>query len=234
MSFDRPSLSIRWAGQRHLRLAFHGTAAAALAAVQRSYRQLKTTPIPGLVDITPAAQTLLLEFELLGLPDSALEQQVLAALATDPTTSADQVDRLVEIPVCYGGEFGPDAEAVAGLQSLSTGELFALHAAADYRVQFIGFVPGFAYLGPVPAQIATPRHDRPRPVVPAGSVGLAGDRTGVYPRATPGGWQLIGRTPLVLFDAHLDPPNLLAPGDRVRFRAIDRDEFRHIQRPRRR
>jgi KipI family sensor histidine kinase inhibitor len=123
----------------------------------------------------------------------------------------------IDIPVIYGGAGGPDLEAVAELAGCPVSEVIARHAARTYRVYMLGFVPGFAYMGTVDPAIAAPRHRVPRERVPAGSVGIAGQQTGVYPVESPGGWQLIGRTSTVMFDAARTPPSLLSPGDRVRF-----------------
>jgi inhibitor of KinA len=133
--------------------------------------------------------------------------------------------RKVEIPVCYGGEMGPDLAAVAARAGLSPEAAVALYGAAEYVVQAIGFSPGFPYLTGLPKKLHTPRKDTPRESVPAGSVGIGGAQAGVYPIATPGGWNLIGRTPLRLFRAEETPPALLQTGDQVRFRAITPEEF---------
>jgi inhibitor of KinA len=134
--------------------------------------------------------------------------------------------RTVVIPVCYGGEFGPDLEEVARFHGMTEEEVIAIHAQGRYRVYMIGFSPGFAYLGGLSPKIATPRRATPRTRVPAGSVGIAGSQTGVYPLATPGGWQIIGRTPLALFRPVHDEPSLLRAGDIVQFRPITEDEYR--------
>ncbi|QNU37440.1 5-oxoprolinase subunit PxpB [Geobacillus sp. 44B] len=134
--------------------------------------------------------------------------------------------RTVVIPVCYGGEFGPDLEEVARFHGMTEEEVIAIHAQGRYRVYMIGFSPGFAYLGGLSPKIATPRRATPRTRVPAGSVGIAGSQTGVYPLATPGGWQIIGRTPLALFRPEHDEPSLLRAGDIVQFRPITEDEYR--------
>jgi TIGR00370 family protein len=131
----------------------------------------------------------------------------------------------VEIPVCYGGEYGPDLEEVAAYCGLGGDEVVALHSGADYVVHAVGFAPGFAYLGGLPEKLRTPRKATPRTRVPAGSVGIGWMQTGIYPLETPGGWQLIGRTPLVLFDSGRATPALLSVGDRVKFRAIGAEEF---------
>lgn len=133
--------------------------------------------------------------------------------------------RRVEIPVCYGGELGPDLGAVAERAGLGGADAAALHAGADYLVYAIGFTPGFPYLGGLPAPLHTPRRDTPRARVPAGSVGIGGAQTGVYPLASPGGWQIIGRTPLALFRPAENPAALLRPGDLVRFRSITQAQF---------
>lgn len=125
--------------------------------------------------------------------------------------------RTVEIPVVYGGSAGPDLDNVVRHTGLSTKEVIERHSSAEYVVYFLGFLPGFAYMGGLDASLATPRHTTPRVSIPAGSVGIGGEQTGIYPMASPGGWQLIGRTALQLFDPSQQPPTLLRPGDRVRF-----------------
>jgi KipI family sensor histidine kinase inhibitor len=125
--------------------------------------------------------------------------------------------REIVIPVVYGGADGPDLAEVARHAGMTADEVVAAHSGAAYDVFFLGFQPGFAYLGGLPPALATPRRDTPRVRVPAGSVGIGGAQTGIYPAASPGGWNLIGRTAVTLFDPHADAPALLAPGDRVRF-----------------
>lgn len=133
--------------------------------------------------------------------------------------------RIVEIPVCYGEEFGPDLEAVAEYHNISTSEVIDIHSKGEYLVYMIGFAPGFPYLGGMSEKIATPRHHSPRLLIPAGSVGIAGMQTGVYPISTPGGWQLIGRTPFELFCPNESPPTLLQSGDIVKFVPISLKEY---------
>jgi inhibitor of KinA len=137
--------------------------------------------------------------------------------------------RTVEVPVCYGGEFGPDLPRVAALAKLSPEEVVRRHSAAEYLVHLVGFAPGFPYLGGLPRELQTPRHAKPRMVVPPGSVGIGGEQAGIYPLATPGGWNLIGRTPLRLFRPEQNPPVLLAAGDRVKFRPIPPGEFAKLE-----
>lgn len=135
----------------------------------------------------------------------------------EESEALDPESRYIEIPVVYGTAAGPDLGEVARHAGLSEKQVVELHSSIDYVVWFLGFQPGFPYLGGLPEQLATPRRDEPRLQVPAGSVGIGGAQTGIYPLATPGGWQLIGHTPLPLFDPHRDEPVLLQPGDTVRF-----------------
>lgn len=142
-----------------------------------------------------------------------------------PPSSAMGERAIVVIPVCYGGEYGPDLEAVARHARLSRDEVIGRHVAAEYTVAMLGFAPGFPYLLGLDAALHVPRRTDPRTRVPAGSVAIGGGQTGIYPRELPGGWNLIGRTPRVLFDPERNPPCLLAPGNRMRFRAIDAQAF---------
>jgi len=135
------------------------------------------------------------------------------------------VARVIEIPVCYGGEHGPDLGLVAEHCGLEAEDVVSKHRGADYLVHAIGFAPGFSYLGGLPAKLHTPRRPTPRVSVPTGSVGIGGAQTGIYPMSTPGGWQLIGRTPLALFRPDATEPALLRVGDRVKFRSITAEEF---------
>lgn len=154
-------------------------------------------------------------------PLDEAERWLRARLAADAEVAGSRRGgRLVDIPVHYGGDDGPDLAAVAAHAGLHMDDVVALHCGADYLVAMLGFAPGFPYLLGLDPRLATPRREVPRTHVPAGSIGIGGAQTGVYPRAGPGGWQLIGRTAITLFDAARDPPAFLAPGDRVRFVAI--------------
>lgn len=170
----------------------------------------------------PAYASVLVPIEPLELtPDEAMTHlAALAATIANPGADpgADPETATVEIPVRYGGPDGPDLEEVAERAGLRPPDVVELHAGTIYRVYLLGFVPGFAYLGTVPGAIAAPRRPSPRPRVPAGSVAIAGEQTGVYSLETPGGWNLIGRTDRVLWDPRREPPALLAPGMRVQFR----------------
>ncbi len=212
-----------------MRAAFTGPGPAC-AAVHSAFARLRPLSIPALLDITPAYATLLLEFDPATLDPAGAELAVREALraldAVSPSAPKAASTRFVEIPACYAPECAPDIAQVAGLHGLTTHQVATLHAGAEYTVAFIGFSPGFPYLVGLPDRLATPRLSAPRPRVPAGSIAIGGDQAGIYPSATPGGWRLIGRTPLRLFDPAREPPSLLTIGDRVRFTPITLEAFR--------
>jgi len=214
MSTAPPPLLIRPLGEAALCCAVN--APIALEHQQRIW-QLGTglAQTEGVLGLIPGMNNLTLTFDPLNTDSLALEQAA-HALWAKPLRQ-QQAGRLVEIAVNYGGEDGPDLADVAAHCGLSTDEVVRRHTEVEYVVYFIGFQPGFAYMGGLDASLATPRRAEPRVAVPAGSVGIGGAQTGIYPLATPGGWQLIGRTALPLFDPKAEPPTLLAPGDRVRF-----------------
>ena len=186
--------------------------------VIRLAARLQTSVGHAVRDIVPGYCSVAVHFDPLHTDVGALERVI-----TDEALRIEEVDavadsaRVIDIPVQYGGNAGPDLAAVAEFAKCSEDEVVKRHSARRYRVYMLGFVPGFAYLGRVDSSIAAPRHRVPRERVPAGSVGIAGEQTGVYPIATPGGWQLIGRTTSVMFDSTRTPPSLLHPGDIVRF-----------------
>lgn len=198
----------------------------ALPRVRALAAALGRDPIAGVVDVVPAFATVTVFYEIAHIGSYAQLCSQLEGRAARADAALLSVDtRTVEIPVCYGGDFGPDLSEVAARASLTVAEVIALHSGADYLAHAIGFAPGFAYLGGLPEKIHTSRRNTPRPSVPAGSVGIGGEQTGVYPLATPGGWNLIGRTPLKLFDPASATPALLRAADRVKFRAITVEEF---------
>lgn len=180
--------------------------------------------LPGVRDVVPAYRSVAVYFDPLRTDTSRLLERLGELADTLPAATAPG-GATVRVPVCYGGEFGPDLSDVARFAQLPEDETIRLHAAGSYRVFMLGFLPGFAYLGPVPAQLAIPRRPIPRASVPAGSVAIAGGQTAVYPFETPGGWQVIGRTPLKPFDVGRESACLFSPGDRVEFYAIERAEF---------
>lgn len=185
---------------------------------------VRRTNLDGVEDIVPGYCSLLILFDPLKKSYAALLQEI-QSLNQNLVYGNPRQTRRLEIPVCYGGDYGPDLEDIATLHQLSEAEVIRQHSSSDYLVYFIGFCPGFPYMGEVPSSIATPRLARPRIRVPSGSVGIAGSQTGIYPIETPGGWRLIGQTPVKLFDPSSEPPNLLRAGDSVRFVPISPAEF---------
>ena len=188
---------------------------AAGEAARGLHRTLSARPVPGQIDLHPAYASLLVRFDAIVAAPEEVESAIRRRLEDGGVD--DAAPRTIEVPVRYGGVDGPDLESVAQATGLPPDEVVAAHAEALYRVCFVGFSPGFPYLEGLPERLATPRHPAPRRRVPAGSVAIAGAQAGIYPLATAGGWNLIGRTDLVLFDARRNPVSLLAAGDRVRF-----------------
>ena len=185
---------------------------------------LQKHPFPGMVEYVPAFTTVTVFYDPLRLSFKeacAALEQILAEVADTGITTP----RTVEIPVCYGGELGPDLKFVAEHNELSIDEVVQIHSSGEYLVYMIGFAPGFAYLGGMSERIGTPRRQVPRLSIPAGTVGIAGMQTGMYPIETPGGWQMIGRTPVSLFRPNHSTPSLLQAGDIVRFCPISRWEY---------
>jgi inhibitor of KinA len=187
-------------------------------------------PLPGLIEYIPAYTTLTLFYDP-GRWSYRELRATLEKMVAELRGRNESPPRTVEIPVCYGGEFGPDLDWVAQHAGLSAEEVVRIHSCADYLTYMIGFAPGFPYLGGMPERIAAPRRAAPRLRIPAGSVGIAGTQTGVYPIETPGGWQLIGRTPRALFRPQSNPPSLLRAGDLVRFLPISREQYAAWQEP---
>lgn len=186
------------------------------------HAHLRREPPPGVVDAVPAARTLLVEFDPLTFDRAAFLRQ---AAFWENDFAALGAPRRHEVPVWYGGPAGVDLEEISAARGMSPGQFAEAHSAATYTVAFLGFTPGFPYLTGLPDELAAPRLETPRTQVPAGSVAIGGSFTGIYPSGTPGGWRLIGRTPLELFDASRESPALLAPGDTVRFVAIAGERF---------
>ena len=220
--FGDASLLISFGSTVDAGLAARSQAVAAAVDAARVGMPSIGRPVPAhasvLVPFDPLAITL---DEVVGIAQRALGTvDAPPAVRANEGTGDDPGDRArgaIEIPVRYGGIDGPDLEPVAELHGLRPADVVELHASATYRVLFLGFAPGFAYLGGLPAALATPRRTSPRERVPAGSVGIAGEQTGVYPLAMPGGWQLIGRTDIALFDPDRPEPALFRPGAAVRF-----------------
>jgi len=194
------------------------------ARVRRFCHLLTGNLHDAILNVHPVYASVLVTFEP---RESDLEE--IGALLDLLLRKVDEIEdppaRTVEIPVCYGGEHGPDLAEVARMCGLPPEEVIERHVAGEYSVYFLGFAPGFAYLGNIDERIAAPRREVPRSEVPPGSVGINGRQTGIYPLATPGGWRLIGRTPLKIFDPQRERPSVLAFGDRVKFYAITPKEF---------
>ena len=198
-----------------------------LDAVLRATQKLEGAKIPGVTELVPAYTTIGIFFDpgrIEGFDE--LRTNIERTLAQESERApAGVADSTIEVPVCYEGEFAPDLEEVARTAGLSPDEVIRRHSTASYRVSCVGFTPGFPYLSGLPRELATPRRASPRKEVPAGAVAIGGTQTGIYPRKSPGGWNIIGRAPLRLFDVERNPPALFQAGDRVRFRKISRDEF---------
>jgi inhibitor of KinA len=204
--------------------------------VQAASARLDSARLPGVVDQVPAFVSIAVHYDpaaVAGNPSVGPYDRIAASLRdvlAGLRASDARVAKVVEVPVCYGGDLGPDLDDVAQRHSLSPDDVVRIHSEAEYLVYMVGFMPGFAYMGGLPEELATPRRSSPRTVVPARSVGIGGEQTGIYPMASPGGWNLIGRTPLDVFDPNREPATLLSAGDRVRFRAISLDEYRASRR----
>lgn len=184
--------------------------------------------IRGVGECVPTYRSLLITYDSTKLEYAKLVSEIKNLEKTLKTYSSRGRERKTIIPVVYGGDFGPDLQQVAEYHSLKEDDVIRIHSAHEYMVYMIGFIAGFPYLGELLDEIATPRLTTPRIRVPEGSVGIAEKQTGIYPREAPGGWQIIGRTPVKLFDASWHPPALLQPGDVVKFQSISIAEFQQI------
>lgn len=184
--------------------------------------------IDGVYETVPTYCSLTIHYAPEKIRYEELQERLEALLAV--SHKAQKLNTIVmEIPVVYGGEYGPDLETVAAHNGMSTEDVIRIHSGAEYLIYMLGFTPGFSYMGGMDESIATPRLKTPRVLIPAGSVGIAGKQTGIYPIDSPGGWQLIGRTPVKLYDAHRDTPILLDAGLHVKFIPIDEAEYKRIE-----
>jgi KipI family sensor histidine kinase inhibitor len=235
-------IAVDWLGDRALLLRFGETIDRDVnVRVHFAAQALCDARVRGVTEIVPAYASLCVHYDpaMLSTPGEAARNILIAHLldaigedgAHARPATVDSVElAAVEVPVCYGGDFGPDLADVAAHANLATAEVVAMHAAAEYQVAMLGFAPGFPYLLGLDQGLHTPRRAQPRTRVPAGAVAIGGAQTGIYPRELPGGWQIIGRTPLALFDTARASPALFAPGQRVRFRAIDAQTFAAMSR----
>ncbi len=218
-----------------VRKNFDGAPDEALNAVLATRRLLENAHLPGVIELAPAYTTVGVFFDPVRVvasgakPDEVFEwlaERIREVILNANEVRADRMETSpIQIPVCYDAEFALDLDEIAQHAGLGAQEVVDLYCASEYRVHCIGFTPGFPFLGGLPSKLATPRRSTPRKEIPAGSVAIGGTQTGIYPVQSPGGWNLIGRTPLRLFDPQKNPPALLRAGDRVRFCAISRDEF---------
>jgi len=197
--------------------------------IRKLLRLLEAKPVAGIRNLHPAYCSVLVKFDPLKRRHEQLEEILKQYLGRLEDVTLPE-PRQVEIPVCYGGEHGPDLIDVSEIRGMTPAQVVELHSSTTYVVYFLGFVPGFAYLGELPEALVTPRLPTPRRNVPPGSVGIAGRQTGVYPVATPGGWRLLGRTPLSMLRPEQDGFSLLSIGDRVRFTPINQQQFAALER----
>ena len=202
---------------------------AAHERVLKLLRLLQQDPPRWIRNVQPAYCSLLVNFDM-SLADHVEVEETIRSYEQRTEEHRAPKTSTVEIPVCYGGEFGPDLDEVAAVHGLKPAQVIEVHSSETYHAYFLGFAPGFAYLGDLPAAIATPRLSSPRKRVPAGSVGIAGRQTAVYPMVTPGAWRLLGRTPLRMFRADHKTMGLISIGDQVRFRPITNREFGELER----
>ena len=206
------------------------------------FHSLNKEPLPGMIEVVPAYSSLTIYYDVFKLKKLVETNQTvyewikaqLEKRLQKPLTQVDSLSRLVKIPVCYEKEFGLDLEEIAEQKNITVEEIIHVHLSKTYRVYMLGFLPGFPYMGETDEQIKMPRKMQPRQRVEAGSVGIVGKQTGIYPLVSPGGWQIIGCTPLKLFEAHPNLPQrkaqndsicLLSPGDNVQFYSISKHEF---------
>ncbi len=201
--------------------------------VMNFIQAIESNPFKGFLEAVPTYNTVtvfynpLLVFHSYPKQHSVFETvyERVQNYATQHGEYVKEASNIVEIPVLYGGEFGPDLDLIAHRNQLRTEEVIQIHSERDYLVYMIGFAPGFPYVGGMDERIEAPRKENPRKSIPAGSVGIAGKQTGIYPFESPGGWQIIGRTPAELFLPERNPPTLIQPGDRLRFVPIDAEEY---------
>ena len=197
--------------------------------IRQVIEQIKLLQLDGIIELVPTYCALLVQYDAMVYTYSDICRTINPILQESVTDSANERVTIVEIPTIYGGEYGPDLGFVASHNHISEAEVVSIHSGPDYLVYMLGFIPGFTYLGGMDSRIATPRLSSPRTLIPAGSVGIAGEQTGTYPSDSPGGWQIIGRTPLTMYDMSKKQAALLRAGDYVRYVPIDENEFHRIK-----
>jgi len=200
------------------------------------FQQIKSTSLSYIKDVVPAYSSIAVHYNVVQVLEKSKTQTAFKTVSKEikkllngETEMLAQATRKIKIGVCYSAAFGIDLEEMANKKNIFVDEIISLHMSKKYRVYTIGFLPGFAYMGEVDEKIAIPRRQQPRTNIPAGSVGIAGKQTGIYPLNSPGGWQIIGRTPVKLFDKGSDEPVFFKPGDEVEFYSITEDEFENYK-----
>ena len=197
--------------------------------IRQTIERIKELQLEGIIELVPTYCALLVEYDAMLYSYSEICNIIEPTLEEGMTNTTNELVTVVEVPTVYGGEFGPDLRFVASHNHLSEDEVISIHSGTDYLVYMLGFIPGFTYLGGMDSRIATPRLSSPRTLIPAGSVGIAGEQTGTYPSDSPGGWQIIGRTPVTMYDMSKAQAALLKAGDYVRYVPIDESEFHRIK-----
>ena len=196
--------------------------------ISATVRLLKSQQTQGVIDIIPAFCSLLINYDprVISFDDLKTRLEILVKM---DVKAGEEKKKVYEIPVCYGGEYGPDLENIAEHAGLSVEEVIKIHSSRDYLIYMLGFLPGFSYLGGLDERIHTPRLANPRIKISAGSVGIGGSQTGIYPLDSPGGWQLMGMTPVKTYDPEREVPILVEAGDYIRFVPIDEEEYKRIK-----
>lgn len=196
--------------------------------VMALYQAINSCHIEGIEELIPTYCSLMVQYN----PSKVVHKELINRLK-ELSENLDQEiktkQRIIEVPVIYGQEFGPDIEFVASHNNITVDEVIQIHISQDYLIYMLGFTPGFPYLGGMSDEIETPRLETPRNKIPVGSVGIAGKQTGIYPIESPGGWQLIGRTPITLYDPYREPPILMQAGDFIRFVSVGLEDYRQIE-----
>lgn len=217
------------AGDSSILLQFGNTIDPAInRKIAATVQLMREQHINGVTDVIPAFCSLLINYDPRVISYEQIKGRMEALVKID-VTAGDTRKRVFEIPVCYGGVYGPDIQNIADHAGMSVEEVIQIHTSRDYLIYMLGFLPGFTYLGGLDERIHTPRLANPRIRIPAGSVGIGGSQTGIYPMDSPGGWQLMGMTPVKTYDPDREVPILVEAGDYIRFVAIDEDEFHRIK-----
>lgn len=197
--------------------------------IRQTIERIQALQLDGIIELVPTYCALLVQYDAMLYSYADMCHIIEPIFSESVTDNDNEKVTVIEIPTMYGGEFGPDLGFVASHNNLSEEEVIAIHSGTDYLVYMLGFIPGFTYLGGMDPRIATPRLSSPRTLIPAGSVGIAGEQTGTYPSDSPGGWQIIGRTPVTMYDMSKEQAALLSAGDYVRYVPIDEAEYNRIK-----